>query len=83
MRTLSLADNSGSGGRKADISGGRREDNSGSGGRRKDYYGRDREDRQGRGFREDRMLPHPLEQFPLLPRPGNGRRGVPAPRARG
>ena len=41
-----------------------------------------REDRQWRGFKEDRVSSHSLEQFPLLPRPGNGRRGVPAPRAR-
>ena len=41
----------------------------------------DRDGRKGRGFREDGMS-HSIEQFPPLLRPGNGRRGVPAPRSR-
>ena len=49
---------------------------------RQDRQLRDREERQWRGSRDDKVSYHSLEQFPLLPRPGNGRRGVPAPRAR-
>ena len=65
-----------------------REDRQWRGREREDrqWRGKEREDRdwnvrQGRGHREDRMFSS-LEQFPLLPEPGNGRRGVPAPRAR-